>query len=149
MYVDADVLKIYEIDIENDILKSFQQKDYDKYKIRNAINQENKKRKKDNNSIIDTKAEYDKWATVCDFPICDELEECGFNDFKWLFSMKDDDYLNWIELKKVCKEYMSKYNELKPAELYKKMLEDKINCPKEPEIRYKNIFVSLTDLFYS
>ncbi len=146
-YVDISTLEYYEIDIEKDIIKAMENKEFDKYKIRHALVQENNKRgEKDK---INTKSIYDIWALEMNYPICDELEEKGFSDFKWLFSMKTDDYLKWSELKKICKEYQSDNPDIKVHELYKIILEKENNIPIEPENYYKKQFTNFNDLFYN
>jgi superfamily II DNA or RNA helicase len=144
-YVDIKTLEFYEIDIEKDIIKAMENKEFDKYKIKHALIQENKKR----DNKINTKSQYDEWALEMNYPICDELEEKGFSDFKWLFNMKSDDYLKWGELKKVCKEYQKNYQNKKPHELYKIMLTNENNVPFEPEHFYEKQFTNLNDLFYN
>ena len=146
-YVDIKTLEFYEIDIEKDIIKAMENKEFDKYKIKHALIQENKKR--GDKDKINVKSMYDEWALQMNYPICDELEEKGFLDFKWLFNMKSDDYLKWGELKGVCKEYQEKYQNKKPYELYQIMLNNESNIPIEPEHFYEKQFTNLNDLFYN
>ena len=146
-YVDINTLKYYEIDIEKDIIKAIENKEFDKYKIRNAIILENKKRS--DKEKINTKSMYDEWALERNYPICDELEEKGFNDFKWLFNMKLDDYIKWNELKSICREYKNKYSDKKPFELYQIILDNEKNIPIEPEHFYEKQYTNLNDLFYN
>jgi len=148
-YVDANILEMYDIDIEKQILKSYQMKDFTTSNIRHALIKENKRREKEGDNIIDTKASYDEWAVINNHPICDELEEKGFTDFKWLFDMKSDDYIGWNDLQKVSKDYVKKYPKLHPNELYNIMLKNKLKIPKNPELYYEKNFNSLTDLFYN
>lgn len=70
------------------------------------------------NERINTKSAYDSWALIYDFPLSEELEEKGFNDFKWLFDIKDNDYLYWVLLKKLCKEYQNNYGDVVIRDLY-------------------------------
>lgn len=144
MYFDIDKLKIYEIDLQKDILDKLNFKDFDKYKIRNALISENKNNTGDD--IINVKSKYDEWAFENNFPTIDELDDLGFNDLKWLFNIKEDDYLSWIELKKVCKKYQNKYPDLDYVELYNK-ISKKYNIPFEPEEIYKSKFNNFNDLF--
>ncbi len=144
-YVDMDVLKIYEIDIEKDIIDSFKVKEFDKYKIKNALKIENIKRKDDK---INVKSLYDEWAINNNYPICDELEEYGFNDFKWLFDMKEDNYLRWSELKNLCKKYQTENTNMTITELYSKICREHNNVPIEPEHFYERQFTNLNDLFF-
>lgn len=116
---NVEILKTYNIDIEKDIIAAFQQKDYEIKNIIYALKRENQNRMKNKIAIINTKSEYDKWAKINNYPICDELEERGFNDFKLLFSMKDKDYLSFGELKALCIEYSNEYFDMKYEELYK------------------------------
>lgn len=146
-YVDINTLQYYEIDIEKDIIKAMENKEFDKYKIRHILIQENNKR--DDKNKINTKSMYDLWATEMNYPICDELEEFGFNDFKWLFNMKSDEYLNWSELKKVCREYQMEYSDENPLCMYDLLLkEDKYNIPPKTMLYqiYKE-YKSMKDLF--
>jgi superfamily II DNA or RNA helicase len=133
MYVDVETLRIYQIDINTDILAMLNVKEYDKYKIKNAIINANKKYSP--NEKINTKSKYDIWAFQNDFPICDDLEDFGFNDFKWLFSMDLNDYLSWIELKKLCKQYQLTNPKLSPAKIYDLMI---VNNVKVPDISMLN-----------
>lgn len=144
MYYDIKQLKFYNIDLEKDILDKLNFKDYDKHKIKQALKRHNKNLEKEEQ--IKTKSQYDEWAFENDFPTIDELEELGFNDLKWLFDIKEDDYLSWIELKKVCKKYQNKYPDLGYVELYNK-ISKKHNIPIEPEEIYKNKFNNFNDLF--
>ena len=147
LYVDIKTLEYYEIDVEKDIIKSYEEKEFDKYKIKRALKIENKSREK--NDKIKTKSEYDKWALDNDFPICDELEEKGFDDFKWLFDMKDDDYLSWKELKRVCKEYQINNPNINQYKIYDLIIdEDKFNLPQKSMLKhvYKE-YNSIKDLF--
>ena len=145
MYVDIDTLKIYQIDIKTDILNVLNVKDFDKYEIKNALVKANKKYSP--NEKINTKSKYDIWAFQNNFPICDDLEDFGFNDFKWLFSMDLNDYLSWIELKKLCKQYQMTNPILSPAKIYDLMIGDNVKVPIEPEEIYKNKFTNIGDLF--
>jgi hypothetical protein len=115
------------------------------YQIKKAILTENKKRK--NNDKINTKSTYNVWALNRNFPKSDELEEFGFTDFKWLFSMDVNDFLTWNQLKKICTEYQNKYPNKKRIELYDFMLSKNEKIPSEPEIFYENNFTNLNDLF--
>jgi superfamily II DNA or RNA helicase len=144
-YVDISTLNTYSIDIEKDIIASINNKEFDKYKIRNALRKENNKREEKDK--IKTKSNYDIWAIENDFPICDELEEAGFNDFKFLFDLDEKEFLSWNELKKLCKVYQNKYPELKTDEIYDKMAKKNKNVPIEPEEIYKKKFTNLNDLF--
>ncbi len=101
-----------------------------------------------NNKKINTKSLYNEWAILNNFPISDELEEKGFNDFKWLFDIKDTDYLSWNELKKVCKEYQEKYSETIPNKIYELMLKENINIPHISMLNqtYKG-YQSMRDIF--
>ncbi len=144
-YVDISTLKTYSIDIEKDIIASINNKEFDKYKIRNALRKENNKREEKDK--IKTKSNYDIWAVENDFPICDELEEYGFNDYKFLFDLDEKEFLTWSELKKLCKVYQNKYPELKTDEIYDKMAKKNKNVPIEPEEIYKKKFTNLNDLF--
>ena len=145
MYVDIDTLQIYQIDIKTDIMNMLNVKSFDKYKIKNALLHANKKYSP--NEKINTKSKYDIWAFQNDFPICDDLEDLGFDDFKWLFSMDLDDYLSWVELKKLCKKYQMDNPKLSPAKIYDLMIRDDVKVPVEPEEIYKNKFVNLNELF--
>ena len=127
MYIDIDTLQIYQIDIGADILSLLNVKEFDKYKIKNALIFANKKYSP--NEKINTKSKYDIWAFQNDFPICDDLEDFGFNDFKWLFSMDLNDYLSWIELKKLCKQYQLTNPKLSPAKIYDLMIGDNVKVP--------------------
>ena len=145
MYVDIDTLQIYQIDIKADILSMLNVTSFDKYKIKNAIINANKKYS--SNEKINTKSKYDIWAFQNDFPICDDLEDLGFNDFRWLFSMDLGDYLSWGELKKLCKKYQSDNPKLSPAKIYDLMIGDNVKVAVEPEEIYKKKFVNLNELF--
>ncbi len=145
MYVNIDTLKIYEIDIKKDIIDALTNKSFDKYQIRNALRRENQKRSEKDK--INIKSKYDIWAIQNDFPICDELEEYGFSDYKFLFDLNEDKYLSWSDLKKLCKEYQNKHGDLKISEIYNKMIEENQNVPIEPEEIYKKNFTNLNDLF--
>ena len=105
--------------------------------------------KRDIKNIINTKSQYDEWALEMNYPICNELEEKGFSDFKWLFNMKTEEYLKWGTLKNICKEWQNKYQNKKPYELYQIMLNNGINIPIEPEHFYEKQFTNLNDLFYN
>ena len=146
-YIDIEILEMYEIDIEKDIIKAIENKEFDKYKIKHSLILENKK--KNIKDKINTKSQYDEWALEMDYPICDELEEKGFSDFKWLFNMKTDEYEKWGTLKKICKEWQNKYQNKKPYELYQIMINNGINIPIEPEHFYEKQFTNLNDLFYN
>jgi superfamily II DNA or RNA helicase len=146
-YVDIETLKTYEIDIEKDIIKEYQEKIIDKYKIRNAILTENKKRKE--GEKINTKSMYNEWASENNHPISDELEELGFTDFKWLFGMKTDDYLGWVDLKKLCKEYQNKFPDENTNNLFE-LLQKDINMNVPPKTMLHQIYKeykSMKDLF--
>ena len=145
MYVDIDTLQIYQIDIKTDIMNMLNVKSFDKYKIKNALIHANKKYSP--NQKINTKSKYDIWAFQNDFPICDDLEDLGFSDFKWLFSMDLDDYLSWMDLKKLCKQYQLDNPKLSPAKIYDLMIKDNVKVPIEPEEIYKNKFTNIGDLF--
>lgn len=125
-YFDVKQLKLYNIDLEKDILDKLNFKDFDKYKIKQALKRYNDSLEEKDK--IKTKSQYDVWAFDNDFPTIDELEDLGFNDLKWLFDIKDEDYLSWIELKKVCKKYQNKYPDLGYVELYNK-ISKKYNIP--------------------
>ena len=122
LYVDADIIAFNEIDIEKDIIDSYEQKEFDKHKIKQALILENKRRTKNNK--INTKSLYDEWALLNNYPICDELEEYGFNNFVWLFNMKENDYLNWTELKKLCKSCQENHINKNPAEIYQILIDE-------------------------
>ena len=96
--------------------------EFDKHKIKQALILENKRRTKNNK--INTKSLYDDWALFNNYPICDELEEYGFNNFVWLFNMKENDYLNWMELKKLCKSYQENHIDKNPAEIYQILIDE-------------------------
>ena len=145
MYIDIDTLNIYQIDIKTDILNVLNVKEFDKYEIKNALVKANKKYSP--NEKINTKSKYDIWAFQNNFPICDDLEDFGFNDFKWLFSMDLNDYLSWIELKKLCKQYQMTNPILSLAKNYDLMIRDNAKVPIEPEEIYKKKFVNLNELF--
>ena len=100
-YFDVEQLKIYEIDLEKDILNKLNFKDFDKHKIKHALKRYNDELEEKDK--IKSKSKYDEWAFDNDFPTVDELEELGFNDLKWLFDIKEDDYIEWNELKKSVK----------------------------------------------
>jgi superfamily II DNA or RNA helicase len=106
-YTDIKSLDIGNFDIESEILKIFNTKEYDTGKIHREIIRENKKRNGVN--VIDRKCRYDEWALNNGYPICDELEEIGFKKFSWLFSLGE--YLEWNELKKLCVEYGEENND--------------------------------------
>ena len=145
LYVDIDTIQMFQIDIQADIINSYTSRTNDITKIKNALKIENTKRNGEDK--INTKSKYDAWAIQYGFPISDELIESGFNDFTKLFGLDTGDYLTWIELKKLCKEYQNKYSNLRPIEIYRIMREDKKNIPDEPEEIYKNKFTCLNDLF--
>ena len=151
---NKNVLKIHHIDLKSDIINTILNKRNDKNEIRLAIMKENKNRQQEGKQIIDTKYVYDEWAELNGYPICDELEEMGINDFKWLFGMNDSDYISWSELVRISHEYWKKYGKkfvTYIGDLYKKMMIEQkkrgINIPYEPEIYYEKNFVSFMDLF--
>lgn len=146
MYVDIDTIKLFQIDIDKEIIQAYSNRTSDIVKITNALKIENSNRIKNNLDKIDTKSKYDVWALTHDFPSSDDLIESGFNDFTKLFNLDVGKYLSWAELKKISKEYQLKYPDLKPSEIYKIMLGDK-NIPDEPEEFYKNKFTCFNDLF--
>jgi len=143
MYIDKDLLEMHEIDIQKDIINSMKTMEFDKYKIKNALKLYNSK-----NDKINTKSAYDSWALIYDFPLSEELEEKGFNDFKWLFDIKDNDYLSWRDLKKLCKEYQNKYGDVVIRDLYSKIENDYEKIPPISMLKqlYKD-YNSLKDLF--
>jgi hypothetical protein len=143
LYVDADIIAFNEIDIEKDIIDSYEQKEFDKYKIKQALILENKK----NKNKINTKSMYDEWAILNNYPICDELEEYGFNNFMWLFNMKEDEYLSFTELKKLCKSYQGNHINKTPAEIYQELINEGHCMPQEPEHFYGKKFSNFNDLF--
>jgi hypothetical protein len=122
LYVDADIIAFNEIDIEKDIIDSYEQKEFDKHKIKQALILENKRRTKNNK--INTKPLYDDWALLNNYPTCDELEEYGFNNFIWLFNMKENDYLSWPELKKLCKSCQENNIDKNPAEIFQILIDE-------------------------
>ena len=131
MYVDIDMIKTFNIDIEREIIQAYTNRTSDIIRIINMIRVENAKRTE--NDKIDTKSKYDLWAIKFDLPTCDELMESGFDDFAKLFSLDIKTYLSWTELKKLCKEYQAKYTDARPIEIYhimknenKKMVEIKM-----------------------
>jgi len=153
-YIDANILKIHHIDLKADIINAILNKRNDKNEIRLAIIKENKNRQQEGKQVINTKYVYDEWAELNGYPICDELEEMGINDFKWLFGMNDSDYVSWSELVRISHEYWKKYGKkfvTYIGDLYKKMMIEQkkrgINIPYEPEIYYEKNFVSFMDLF--
>ena len=119
---------------------------FDKYQIRNALIAANKKL--DDSNKINTKSKYDVWASHMDFMICDELEENGFCDWKFLFNMKDADFLSWIELKKLCKQYQNDNAGMKLSLLYSKMIKENEIVPPITMLNsmYKE-YNSMRDIF--
>ncbi len=114
--------------------------------LKKNIEIENNLRKIKNYKLIDTKVEYDNWAKNKDYMICDDLEEYfNFNNYKWLFGLSD--YMEWVELCKVCREY---YNEVPNKSIhgfdyYNELLKIN-NIPTDPEMYYKE-FATYNDLF--
>lgn len=141
-FFDVETLNFYNIDLEKDIIDNLKYKTFDKHKIKNLLIVEN-----NNNNIINTKSKYDAWAFNNNFPSCDELIELKFNDFKWLFNIKDNDFLSWKELKKLCKKYQSENSDIKSSDLYEIIIKENHNVPPEPDEFYKNKFTSFNDLF--
>jgi superfamily II DNA or RNA helicase len=146
LYIDSDLLKTHEIDIQKDIIDSYKNNNFDKYKIKNELKIYNSKQENKNN-IINTKSLYDSWAFQNNFLLSDEIEENKLFDFNWLFDIKNNDYLTFEEFKKLCKNYKDKYNELPIGILYSKLIQQNTNIPKEPEQFYKNKFSNLIELF--
>lgn len=145
LYVDIDTINTFQIDIQSDIINSYTNSNSDITKISNALKLYNSK--SEPNKLIDTKSKYDVWAIKYGYPSCDELIESGFNDFTKLFNLDSQNYLSWIELKKLCKEYQNKYSNLRPIEIYNIMKKDNVNIPDEPEEIYKNKFTCFNNLF--
>ena len=143
LYIDKDTLAMYEIDIEKDVINAMKTMEFDKYKIKHALKLYNSKQ----TDKINTKSAYDSWALIYDFLLSDELEEKGFVDFKWLFDMKDENYLTWNELKKLCEEYKNKYSNMSLPKLYNLMTIENQMIPIEPEHYYGKKFNNLNDLF--
>ena len=141
-FFDVETLNFYNIDLEKDIIDNLKYKTFDKHKIKNLLIVENNK-----NNIINTKSKYDAWAFNNNFPSCDELIELKFNDFKWLFNIKDNDFLSWKELKKLCKKYQIENPDIKSSYLYEIIIKTYSNVPPEPDEFYKNKFTSFNDLF--
>jgi hypothetical protein len=148
-YIDIDTLKMYSIDIDKDINISFNTDEFNKIKIKNEIKCENNQRLKKGIKIINTKSKYDEWAILKDYPLSDILEENGFNNFKWLFSMDDTYYFNYSELVQICKKYKEKYEteHLSPVKLYSILQKENDKIPEDPEIYYNIHFKSYNDLF--
>ena len=147
MYVDIDTIKLFQIDIDKEIIQAYSNRTSDIVKITNALKIENSKLDKKNQ--IDTKSKYDVWALTHDFPSSDDLIESGFNDFTKLFNLDVGKYLSWAELKKISKEYQLKYPDLKPSEIYKIMLGDKKLNLVDSEMLHQiyEEYNSLRDLF--
>jgi superfamily II DNA or RNA helicase len=143
MYFDINQLKFYNIDLEKDILDKLNFKEFDKHKIKHALKIHNQNLKEEEQ--IKTKSKYDEWAFENDFPTIDELEDLGFNDLKWLFNIKEDDYLSWKEFKKIFKIYKDKNPDICYVKLYDIILKEH-NVPIEPEEFYKNKFTSFNDI---
>jgi superfamily II DNA or RNA helicase len=146
-YVDMNIVKSYNIDIEKEIIKEYQKKDFELSNIKKAIKKENNKRQ---DNKIDTKYKYDEWAENNNIPICDELEERhGIIDYKDLFGLKNDDYLGWDELVENAKIILEKNKTIKSSAKLYLILRKEINCiPPEPEVIYKDKFQSYDDLFF-
>jgi superfamily II DNA or RNA helicase len=144
MYTDAEVLSMYEIDIEKDIISMMKTMEFDKFKIKHALKLSNSKQSEQ----INTRSAYDSWALDNNYPLCDELEEKGFNDFKWLFNMKAGDYLTWKDLKKLCIKYQNKYPEMLASKLYCKMVDENDDiCPVSMLNQMYKDYNSMKDLF--
>ena len=150
MFVDIQTLNFYQIDIKADILANNSTTDFDKYKIKNALVRTNKK--KSIQDQINTKSKYNEWAILNDFPVSDELEEFGFNDFKWLFSMDSNDFVSWSELKKLSKQFqqanMGLGLGLSLAKIYDAMIRENPRVPDMSMLNqlYKE-YKSLRDIF--
>jgi hypothetical protein len=59
LYIDKDLLKLYEIDIQKDIIDTYKTLEFDKYKIKNALKLYNSKQE----TKINTKSLYGSWAS--------------------------------------------------------------------------------------
>lgn len=149
-YVSADILNTYKIDIKKEIVDAFFKREKDITVIRRELIKENKKRASEKRELIKTKVLYDEWAKERNYPICDELEELDNKiSFGWLFDIKNNEYLAWDELVKLCREVRyTKYKNIKNfACIYQEMIKDGYNIPKEPEVFYKGKFTTYTELF--
>lgn len=144
MYTDAEVLSMYEIDIEKDVISMMKTMEFDKFKIKHALKLYNSKQ----SEKINTRTTYDSWALNNNYPMCDELEEKGFDDFKWLFDMNVNDYLAWKDLKIICIKYQNKYPEMLASKLYSMMANENDGiCPISMLNQLYKDYNSMKDLF--
>lgn len=149
-YVSADILKTHNIDLKQDIISAVLNKRKNSLtEVKGELAHENNKRKIKGEEIINTTWLYDEWALDNNYPICDELEEENKKiDWKWFFGTKNNEYVTFAELKKICKENRS--NNIKPdelPELYKAIQQKYNGIPPEPDKIYKN-FDTYINLFY-
>lgn len=149
-YVSADILKTHNIDLKQDIINAILNKRKNSLtEIKGELAHENNKRKIKGEGVINTTWLYDKWALDNDYPICDELEEENKKiDWKWFFGIKNNEYVTFAELKKICGE--NRPNNIKPdelPELYKAIQRKYSGIPSEPDKIYKN-FDTYINLFY-
>jgi len=147
-YFDSDIIDKYEIDIKKELENFYKRRSKEFEDIVRAVKVENFKRESYGIELIKSKPVYNLWAKKNNYPDCDQLEDMGYDNLSKLFGIKSGDYLEWDELKKLCRKYQNKYGEkMSCAEIYSIMEQEREDVPLEPEIYYDN-FRNYRDLFY-
>ena len=91
--------------------------------IKQKIKIENQLRTQKGIELIATKWSYDQFALLNGLLICDESDE--LYDYKvnysQLFELDKKNYIEWVKLVELCKEYSLKYSDMENVDIYKKI----------------------------